>query len=98
MSFQKQEALTDNIRSITGNNLESDVQGQLKRGELSTIKTSYRGPETSRGPETRNYPYRAPWASNQIDSVIIMLTETIPTHHVDSDLSVENNPDQKIQA
>lgn len=88
MSFQKQEALTDNIRSITGNNLESDVQRQLKRGELSTIKTSYRRPET------RNYPYKTPWTSKQIDSVI-MLTEPIPTHHVDSDLSVENNPDQK---
>jgi hypothetical protein len=52
------------------------------------LKTSYRRPET------RNYPYRAPWTSKQIDSVI-MLTEPIPTHHVDSDLSVENNPDQK---
>ena len=47
--------------------------------------------------ETRNKKlpiYRAPWTSKQIDSVI-MLTEPIPTHHVDSDLSVENNPDQK---
>ena len=89
MSFQKQEALTDNIRSITGNNLESDVQGQLKQGgTVHYKKTSYRRPET------RNYPYRTPWTSKQIDSVI-MLTEPIPTHHVDSDLSVENNPDQK---